>query len=104
MVPHGISWVIIKLYSKFNIKGVNQMQDKLYATGVIYDEDGSVREIFQHDNEKDVHDMMAYVLSISSKNLRSEYIGRINGAYKNGEGKTYHFEKGKFIKTKEWRQ
>jgi hypothetical protein len=48
--------------------------------------------------------MMAYVLSISSKNLRSEYIGRINGAYKNGEGKTYHFEKGKFIKTKEWRQ
>lgn len=82
--------------------------DKLYATGVIYDEDGSVREIFQHDNEKDVHDMMAYVLSISSKNLTSEYIGLVSVAesnyFKNSEGKTYHFEKGKFIKTKEWRQ
>ena len=55
---------------------------KQWATGIIYNEDGSVREVFQHENEKDVHDMMAYVISISSKNLRSEYIGRINGKYK----------------------
>ena len=55
---------------------------KQWATGVIYDEDGSIREVFQHENEKDVHDMMAYVISISSKNLRSEYVGRINGKYK----------------------
>ena len=53
---------------------------KQWATGVIYDEDGSVREVFQHE---DVHDMMAYVISKSSKNLRSEYIGRINGKYVN---------------------
>ena len=55
---------------------------KQWATGIIYDEDGSIREVFQHANEKDVKDMMAYVISISSKNLRSEYIGRINGKYK----------------------
>ena len=66
--------------------------DKLYATGVVYDEDGSVREIFQHDNEKDVHDMMAYVLSISSKNLTSEYIGLVSVAENN------------YFKNSEWRQ
>ncbi len=77
---------------------------KLLATGVTYDEDGSVREIFQHDNEKDVHDMMAYVLSISSKKLTSKYLGRMDNHYKNEEGRTYCFEKGKFITIKEWRQ
>ena len=56
--------------------------NKKYATGIIYDEDGSIREIFQHENEKDVKDMMAFVLMISGKNLQSEYIGRINGKYK----------------------
>ena len=56
--------------------------NKKWATGIIYNEDGSIREVFQHENEKDVHDMMAYVISISRKNLRSEYVGRINGKYK----------------------
>ena len=57
--------------------------NKQWATGFIYNEDGSIREVFQHENEKDVHDMMAYVISVSTKNLRSEYIGRINGKYVN---------------------
>ena len=56
--------------------------NKQWATGVIYNEDGSIREVFQHENEKDVKDMMAFVLMISGKNLQSEYIGRINGKYK----------------------
>ena len=79
--------------------------DKLYATGVVYDEDGSVREIFQHDNEKDVHDMMAYILSLNpNKKLTSKYLGRMDNYYKNEEGRTYSFEKGKFLTIKEWRQ
>jgi|TARA_E500000318_G_C3506703_1_gene190561 hypothetical protein len=80
------------------------MEDNLLHTGVIYCEDGSVREIFQHKNEKDIHDMIAYILSLNpNTNLTSKYIGRVNNHYKNAEGRTYSFEKGKFLTIEEWR-
>ena len=51
--------------------------EKMYATGVIYDEDDHIREIFQHESEKNVRKMMKWVLEISDKNLTSQYGGRI---------------------------
>lgn len=73
---------------------------KMYATGVIYDEDDHIREIFQHESEKNVRKLMKQVLEISDKNLTSQYVGRIRNPNWSTEhkGKKYIFEKGEFVR------